>query len=109
MEASSDFPDGTYGLACTCHGAPTNSGHKVVVDHGHFSGVTLDGCALQGSVLVPCAVTGEPFDALQEQAIDAAHAEPAHDCWDHPVPYVSDGPLGHGWECGVCGNFLQAG
>lgn len=26
-----------------------------------------------------------------------------------PVPYVSDGPLGHGWDCGRCGGFLQAG
>lgn len=34
---------------------------------------------------------------------------PEHDCWDHPVPYVSDGPLGHGFECGLCGGFLQAG
>lgn len=33
----------------------------------------------------------------------------AHDCEEHPVPYVSDGPLGHGFECGICGAFLQAG
>lgn len=26
-----------------------------------------------------------------------------------PVPYESDGALGHGWECGKCGGFLQAG
>lgn len=25
------------------------------------------------------------------------------------VPYESDGALGHGWECGRCGAFLQAG
>lgn len=34
---------------------------------------------------------------------------PAHDCWDHAVQYESDGALGHGWECGICGDFLQAG
>lgn len=34
---------------------------------------------------------------------------PAHDCHENAVPYESDGPLGHGWECGVCGAFLQAG
>ena len=34
---------------------------------------------------------------------------PVHDCWEHAVPYTSDGPLGHGWECGTCGAFLQAG
>lgn len=32
------------------------------------------------------------------------------DCDDPvPVPYTSDGPLGHGWECDMCGGFLQAG
>ena len=33
----------------------------------------------------------------------------AHACMDNAVPYESDGALGHGWECGVCGAFLQAG
>lgn len=34
----------------------------------------------------------------------------AHDCEANAVPYTnSGGPLGHGWECGVCGKFLQAG
>ena len=32
-----------------------------------------------------------------------------HDCMENAVPYVSDGALGHGWECGRCGAFLQAG
>ena len=32
-----------------------------------------------------------------------------HNCDDNAVPYVSDGPLGHGFECGICGKFLQAG
>ena len=32
-----------------------------------------------------------------------------HDCDDHARPCTTDGPLGHGWECGKCGNFLQAG
>ena len=32
-----------------------------------------------------------------------------HVCSENPVPYTSDGALGHGWECGVCGAFLQAG
>jgi hypothetical protein len=32
-----------------------------------------------------------------------------HDCIKNAVPYVSDGPLGHGWDCGICGAFLQAG
>lgn len=33
----------------------------------------------------------------------------SHDCFDNAVPYESDGALGHGWECGICGKFLQAG
>lgn len=32
-----------------------------------------------------------------------------HDCADNAVPTMTDGPLGHGWECGICGKFLQAG
>jgi hypothetical protein len=32
-----------------------------------------------------------------------------HNCMDYAIPYKSDGPLGHGWECGKCGMFLQAG
>jgi hypothetical protein len=33
-----------------------------------------------------------------------------HNCWDNAVPYTgSGGPLNHGWECGYCGEFLQAG
>lgn len=32
-----------------------------------------------------------------------------HNCFDNAVPYESDGALGHGWECGICGEFLQAG
>ena len=32
-----------------------------------------------------------------------------HDCMENAVPYTSDGALGHGWECGRCGKFLQAG
>lgn len=39
------------------------------------------------------------------------NSEPLYtgDCMDHAEPYVSDGPLGHGFECGQCGRFLQAG
>lgn len=32
-----------------------------------------------------------------------------HDCEENAVPYTSTGALGHGWECGICGKFLQAG
>jgi hypothetical protein len=38
-----------------------------------------------------------------------AGASVAHVCDDNAVPYVSDGALGHGFECGICGAFLQAG
>jgi hypothetical protein len=33
----------------------------------------------------------------------------SHNCEENAVPYKSDGALGHGWECGICGRFLQAG
>jgi hypothetical protein len=56
----------------------------------------------------------DPFPPVEAGATAAAVAEsdtpiPDHDCMENAVPYVSDGPLGHGWECGVCGEFLQAG
>jgi hypothetical protein len=53
----------------------------------------------------PPVEAGETARIQEERGIEP----PPHDCWDHPVPYTSDGALGHGWECGVCGEFLQAG
>ena len=32
-----------------------------------------------------------------------------HMCMEHAVPISTDGPIGHGWECSLCGSFLQAG
>lgn len=51
----------------------------------------------------------EAFALLDDVYGVSLDAVGGHDCWDHAVPYVSDGPLGHGWECGLCGAFLQAG
>ena len=45
----------------------------------------------------------------QNDDTTTAPAEDEHDCDDNAVPYESDGALGHGWECGICGKFLQAG
>ena len=47
--------------------------------------------------------------ATEAAVAESGLAPPEHDCWENPAPYESDGPLGHGWECGVCGAFLQAG
>ena len=33
----------------------------------------------------------------------------SHECLANAVEYVGDGPLGHGWKCGVCGDLLQVG
>lgn len=41
--------------------------------------------------------------------IQIVPATPSHECLDNAVEYVSDGPLGHEWECSVCGNLLQVG
>ncbi len=57
-------------------------------------------------------VTGEdvaapPAHSFTEEAACRRHD---HECANHAVPYTNgDGPLGHGWECGRCGEFLQAG
>lgn len=53
----------------------------------------------------PPVTVGATAAAIEESGVEP----PEHDCMDHAVPYVSDGALGHGWECGVCGDFLQAG
>ena len=34
---------------------------------------------------------------------------PTHDCMGNAVQYTGDGPMGHGWECGICGKLLQVG
>ena len=33
------------------------------------------------------------------------------DCWENAQPYEfeEDGHRFHGWECGICGEFLQSG
>lgn len=49
-----------------------------------------------------CTGLPKPPDEVEEH-------EPDHDCFDNAVPYESDGALGHGFECGICGRFLQAG
>lgn len=45
---------------------------------------------------------------VQKELADFA-AVPEHDCMENAVPYESDGAIGHGFECGICGKFLQAG
>lgn len=51
-----------------------------------------------------------PLKTIRTAAIiDGPVMMDVHVCSEHPVPYESDGALGHGFECGVCGNFLQAG
>lgn len=50
------------------------------------------------------------FSANEQRIYDEEDAAKLqHDCDDHATPYTSDGPLGHGWECEICGKFLQAG
>jgi hypothetical protein len=55
---------------------------------------------------LPPVRAGATSEAVAESGIEPPHP---HDCWDHPVPYESDGALGHGWECGICGELLQVG
>lgn len=45
----------------------------------------------------------------RERVLEQLEQALEHDCWDEAIQYRSDGPIGHGWECGVCGAFLQAG
>ena len=47
--------------------------------------------------------------ARQRDRVEAEAVEADHNCWENAVPYESDGPLGHGWECGICGALIQVG
>lgn len=51
-------------------------------------------------------VTGKRHRAAAEKE---ARELNNHDCMEHAQPCTTTGPLGHGWECGRCGAFLQAG
>ena len=57
---------------------------------------------------------GEDFD-LGEKSIFKDFEEcpltDDHDCWENAQPYEfeEDGHRFHGWECGICGEFLQSG
>lgn len=53
------------------------------------------------------AARGENLTEVIVRAL--GHYIEPHDCWDYSIAYTSDGPLGHGVECGKCGAFLQAG
>ena len=48
-------------------------------------------------------------DGPQLAAEQLTTGEVLHKCDEWAKPYESDGALGHGWECGLCGRFLQAG
>jgi hypothetical protein len=59
-----------------------------------------------------CAICGrkiEPEPRYFTSDGKPRHMLCEHNCDENVVPYESDGALGHGWECGVCGTFLQAG
>ena len=50
----------------------------------------------------------------RESAMFPPESDPVTEGWCNcadplPRPYVGDGPLGHGWECGRCGGLLQVG
>ena len=42
---------------------------------------------------------------------EECHLTDDHDCWENAQPYEfeEDGHRFHGWECGICGEFLQSG
>lgn len=66
-------------------------------------------CAPDGCL--KCHLSGRVVAGELEAAIKAGTVltPTAHDCEAEPVQYRSDGALGHGFECGICGAFLQAG
>ncbi len=53
----------------------------------------------------PAVKSGE----LEAQLKARSETLAPHNCEQYARPYFSNGALGHGWECGRCGRFLQAG
>lgn len=47
--------------------------------------------------------------AATDQLCNGFEPERKHDCDENAQLIDTDGPLGHGWECAICGKFLQAG
>lgn len=72
---------------------------------------TERGCRKCGGVDIDLDVRTAPGDPAAHTAASIRRDKEAagHDCEANAVPYESDGALGHGFECGVCGRFLQAG
>ena len=64
--------------------------------------------ATEAEALVRALTAGAGPSDITVRRVEPSGPRP-HDCEAHAVPYTSDGPLGHGWECGICGAFLQAG
>lgn len=79
----------------------------------------VDKCASQAVMILikgtdekmACKEDGEELRKSGWRVIKVTEAfMDGHDCWENAVPYTnSGGALGHGFECGRCGRFLQAG
>jgi hypothetical protein len=48
-------------------------------------------------------------DGPQPAVPQLTRGELLHKCDEFASYVLTDGALGHGWECGLCGRFLQAG
>lgn len=84
----SDAYSNDFTIICRHCGARVDATLWLDDDHGRIAEVTHD-----SATAITCTETKRG----------------AHDCYENAVPYTSDGPLGHGWECVICGRFLQAG
>lgn len=98
-----------------------NGGFLVTISPIHADDEETDDIGADGGI-------GEPLTQFRETETDTLGAkiaaalrlyadvfafdltiERVHDCHEEAVYVKTDGPLGHGWECGQCGAFLQAG
>ena len=127
-----------YSKICTAHGRPVNPDVVNAISSSPNPIHTATASAIDASEMLSL-IASESWPGLEtletrgadsldfhetsvgliraalERAFELGQANPEepagseHDCWDNAVPYRGGGALGHGWQCGRCGDFLQAG
>lgn len=99
------WPEVRVGQRVMVEGLRTGRGWATVARIEHTSDIRGDWLYLTDLD----ATLDETLGAIRHERVSGAH-----DCDEHAVPYdhrgePGAGPLGHGFECGRCGRFLQAG
>jgi len=73
-------------------------------------GIALcDDCNLINEAVDEVTGEAEREEGERDEEAEGNLCDAVHDCWENAIAYEEDGPLGHGFECSVCGQLLQVG